>query len=103
MTEFRNGIEMDINRPEECLDKAKKIITDDRNKDYGNYTKNLKVISNFWKVFLGKDISPHEVALLMALLKIARISTGKFTPDSYIDACGYLSLAYALDKRKTKD
>ena len=103
MTEFRNGIELDINRPEECLDKAKKIITDDRNKDYGNYTKNLKVRSNFWKVFLGKDISPHEVALLMALLKIARISTGKFTPDSYIDACGYLSLAYALEKNKHKD
>jgi len=39
MTEFKNGIEMDINRPEECLEKAKKIITDDRNKDYGNYTK----------------------------------------------------------------
>jgi len=39
----------------------------------------------------------------MALLKIARISTGKFTPDSYIDACGYLSLAYALDKSQTKD
>ena len=103
MVEFRNDIKMDINRPEECLDKAKKIITDDRNKDHGNYTKNLKVISNFWKVFLGKDISPNEVALLMALLKIARISTGKFTPDSYIDACGYLSLAYALDKSKTKD
>ena len=33
----------------------------------------------------------------MALLKIARIATGTFKEDSYIDACGYLACGAELD------
>jgi hypothetical protein len=37
---------------------------------------------------------------MMALLKIARIATGTFKGDSYVDACGYIACAgeIALNK-----
>ena len=44
----------------------------------------------------GRKIRPEDVAILMALLKIARIQTGRFKADSYIDACGYIALAGEL-------
>lgn len=41
----------------------------------------------------GKCIKPADVCVMMALLKIARIQTGRYKADSYVDACGYLALA----------
>ena len=35
--------------------------------------------------------SPEDVAVLMTLLKIARIADGNFKADSYVDAIGYLA------------
>ena len=40
------------------------------------------------------NCSEEECALRMAELKIARIETGKEKEDSYVDAIGYLVLAY---------
>lgn len=35
------------------------------------------------------SIGPEDVAMLMALLKIARICTGTGTADSFVDLAGY--------------
>ena len=43
-------------------------------------------------------ILPEDVAVMMALLKIARIKTGKFKEDRFVDACGYLACAAELEK-----
>lgn len=39
----------------------------------------------------GSDVSiqPEDVAMLMALLKIARICSGTGTADSFVDLAGY--------------
>lgn len=87
---------------EEILDAAKKIVTGDREKQYGKPEDNFAVIARFWEVYLsercvggGSDVTlnPDDVAMLMALMKVARIMTGTFKGDSYIDACGYLACA----------
>ena len=86
----------------EILDAAKKIVTGEREKQYGKPEDNFGVIARFWEVYLSErcvsgdaevTLNPDDVAMLMALMKVARIMTGTFKGDSYIDACGYLACA----------
>lgn len=92
----------------EILDAAKKIVTGDREKQYGKPEDNFAVIARFWEVYLSErcvgggaevTLNPDDVAMLMALMKVARIMTGTFKEDSYVDACGYLSCAAEIAGR----
>ena len=77
----------------EILDAAKKIVTGDREKQYGSPEDNFNVIAQFWSTYAGHSFTPVDVAVMMTLLKVARIKTGHYKIDSYIDACGYLACA----------
>ena len=48
-------------------------------------------------ISLKQDISAHDVAMCMLLLKVARIKH-KATPDSYIDIAGYAAIAAEIEK-----
>lgn len=71
---------------------AKSLINGDRQQDYGTPDENFKRIAGLWSIYLDKDISPADVAMLMTLLKVARISSGRGTHDCYVDAAGYIGL-----------
>lgn len=79
------------------LDEARKCITGDRQDQYGHAERNFEVISDLWNVYLGDrmkgNLSPADVGVMMALMKIARIASGTQQTDSYVDAIGYLALA----------
>ena len=44
-------------------------------------------------------IEPHDVAILMALLKIARVRSGRYKADNYIDLAGYAACAAEIADR----
>lgn len=81
----------------EILDAAAEIVTKDRNERYGEPEQSFEVIADFWATYLnacskGGPIEfpdAHDVAVMMALMKIARIATGKAKPDNWIDLAGY--------------
>ena len=77
------------------LAEAERCVCTDREKEYGNAENNFALIARLWREYLDTDnaITAHDVAIMMALLKIARIATGRFKADSYVDACGYLACA----------
>ena len=84
----------------EILYAAKKIVTTDRNARYGEPEDNFAVIAQFWNHYISttKDVclylSATDVAIMMALFKIGRISTARdMNEDSYIDAAGYIACA----------
>lgn len=81
------------------LDAAKKIVTGDREKQYGKPEDNFGVIAEFWTTYTGHPISSEDVAIMMALLKIARIRSGNYKADSFVDGVGYLSLAAEIAGR----
>lgn len=83
----------------EILDAAKKIVTGDREKQYGSPEDNFDVIARFWSTYAGHSFTPVDVAVMMTLLKVARIKTGHYKIDSYIDACGYLACAAEIAGR----
>ena len=81
---------------EDVLDEAKQIITVDRNATHGAAENTFEKISELWSPYLGWPVSPTQVAVMMALLKIARQSGNSRHQDNYIDGVGYLALAAEL-------
>lgn len=77
----------------EILKIASECVCSVREDDYGSPEENFKAIAETWSWWLGQEITAHDVTVMMALLKIGRLKTGKPKDDTYIDACGYLALA----------
>lgn len=82
-----------MTRPE-ILDKAKECVCGQREQDYGSPENNFETIAKLWNVYIGfaagEDmLTAKDVAMMMALLKIARIRTGTATEDSFVDLAGY--------------
>jgi len=73
----------------ETLDKAKKCVCGQRETDYGSPEDNFLTIAKLWSAYKNVDFSAIDVAMMMALLKIARIRTGIATEDSFVDLAGY--------------
>lgn len=68
-------------------------MTGDREKQYGKPEDNFDVIARLWTTYAGHSFTAVDVAVMMTLLKVARIKTGHYKTDSYVDACGYLACA----------
>ena len=86
----------------EYLDKAAKIVQGQRQFDYGNKFENHDNIAKLWSAYLGEKISPHDVAICMMLVKVARLKHRK-TDDCYVDMAGYAAIAGEIKNNKDKD
>ena len=86
------------------LDEAKTVVCNDREDQYGSPENSFKLIAELWTAYLFNDnigsLSEKDVAIMMSLLKIARIASGRFKEDSWIDAIGYLACGAELDSAK---
>lgn len=81
----------------EALREAARLITTERNKQYGPPQENFNRISRLWSVILGKDITEEDVAMCMIALKIARYaSRSGYQPDTWIDIAGYAGCGYEV-------
>ena len=72
---------------------AHEVINGQRQDRYGNPEDSFRVIAKLWSTWIGKELFPRDVAMLMALLKVARARYGAGHRDSYVYGCGYLALA----------
>ena len=79
---------MKMNRSE-CLDKAKEIVNGARQENYGRPEKNFKQIAIYWSIYLDHDVSATDVALMMVLMKLARLQNKPDHDDSWVDIAGY--------------
>jgi len=74
------------------LDTAKEYVTKDRAADHGDMKANFRTIAEYWNTHLGIHlIEPQDVAVMMTLLKLARIRQNEKHLDNWIDACGYMA------------
>ena len=64
-------------------------MTQDRNATHGEPENSFTVIADLWSTYLNLTIAPHDVAVLMALLKVARLKTNPTNMDNWIDLAGY--------------
>ena len=80
-------------KTKEILEEATKLASGQRQIDYGDKTENHTNIARLWTAYMGYIISPHDVAILMCLLKIARTKLGAISKDTYMDMSAYSAIA----------
>ena len=80
----------------ECLDKAAQCVLQDRARQYGQVENNFERIADLWEAYLHAPISALDVAMMMALLKIARARTNPAHGDSWVDLAGYAACGAEL-------
>ena len=73
----------------EILHEAERCVCGQREQDYGSPESNFGLIAGLWSEYLRKDISVIDVAMMMVLLKVARIKNGGGSGDSFVDIAGY--------------
>lgn len=73
----------------EVLSLADQCVNGKREQDYGSPEDNFRTIANLWTDYKGVEFTTVDVAMMMALLKIARIKNGGGTGDSFVDLAGY--------------
>lgn len=82
------------------LDAATTCVCKERNDQYGEPEDCFQDIANLWAAYKGVDFDPFDVAMMMALLKVARAKANPKHTDNYIDLCGYGSIAGELANKE---
>lgn len=91
----------------DILQKAAELVAGDRERTHGPKLENHKNIAALWNAYLAirkpkhdeegyageRPLDAFDVAIFMALLKIARTQLGEHNPDDYLDGSAYLAIA----------
>lgn len=85
----------------DTLKAAAECVCGSREEDYGSPEDNFAVIAALWTAYTGTDVAPKDVAMMMALLKIARAKAGS-KPDTYVDLAGYAACGAEISARDPK-
>ena len=79
------------------LDEAGRIISGQRDAQYGGPEDNFSRIAKIWSVIFGIEVTPEDVAMAMVALKVARYaSKSGFQPDTWVDIAGYAACGYEV-------
>ena len=81
----------------ELLDEAKSIVCGDREQDYGSPENSFHRIAEFWGTYINQQITPVDVAAMMALLKLARVAEGHGKTDNWVDLAGYAACGAEIE------
>ena len=74
----------------DILATASEYVTTDRAATHGDAEDNFRRIAELWNAYLGvDDITTIDVAVMLALLKVARIRSNPNHADNWIDIAGY--------------
>jgi len=83
--------------------RARDILTDaadtiaERSRTHGHYDLTMLRTAKLWTDYLEREIDPMDVAICMALVKIARSMEARGThSDNFLDAVAYMAIAGEL-------
>ena len=85
-----------MNKRKEILQKAIEIVNGEREYTYGGPEDSFSTIAKYWSTWLNYDVSATDVAIMMALLKVARLHSAPYHEDSIVDAAGYFACYYDI-------
>jgi hypothetical protein len=78
-------------------DDAHGLVNGERQEQYGNPVDHMANVARAWSGVLGWTITPKQVALCLATLKLVR-EGNRSMPDNLRDAHGYLLIAERIDQ-----
>ena len=68
-------------------------ILGDRGRRYGSVEECFERCADIATIMLGKQITLYDVSIVMAAMKMARITSSPTLDDNYIDGINYLAFA----------
>jgi hypothetical protein len=81
----------------EIAAKAAELVGGDRDRQHGAKLDNFRRIALLWSAWMlarkPGPIGPHDVGVMMVLMKCARTQSGALNIDDYVDAAGYAACA----------
>jgi len=77
---------------------ADQLVNGDRNAAYGPPTQDFARTAAMWSAYLGIEVQAHDVAALMVMLKVSRISWSPERRDSWVDLAGYAACGWDCAK-----
>jgi hypothetical protein len=90
--------ELECATPCTILDRAKSVVFSERQENYGHPARNFGRIARLWNAYISEyselRLSQEDVAVMMILMKIARLIETPDHEDSIVDIAGYAE-AYA--------
>jgi hypothetical protein len=81
----------------ETLVTAAAAINGPRNTTYGPPEDNFRQIAELWSCHLGRNVYATDVAIMMILLKVARLRANPTHEDSWVDIAGYAACGAELN------
>jgi hypothetical protein len=89
-----------MNIRSQILADAEQLVNGDRNNQYGPPSQDFERTAIMWSAYLdGRTIlHAHDVAAMMCLLKLSRISWQPDKRDSWVDLAGYAACGYETSK-----
>jgi len=87
--------------PEDIAAYAARLVSDDRQHEYGHPLDNLDRAARIWSVILDTPVSAEQVALCMVGMKIAR-QVHKAKPDTVVDVIGYALTLHMVEVERAK-
>ena len=91
---------------EQTLKEAARCVNGQRQQDYGTPEDNFSRIADLWTAYYGGRVvfAAVDVAMMMGLLKIARIATSDNpTEDSFVDLAGYAACGAEIATERKED
>lgn len=76
-------------RRQDILQSAADCVSGRRQEDYGSPEDSFGRTAKLWTAYKGVEFTAVDVAVMMIQLKIARITEGRNTEDSWVDVAGY--------------
>lgn len=88
----------------QILEAAEKCVNGDRDQKYGAPEDNFSEIAELWSIYLDSDIVASDVAIMMMLMKIARLKSSLHEDnDSWVDIAGYAACGGEIATRNLHD
>ena len=72
-----------------ALKRIEGYVCKDRQATHGDAEDNFRQIAAYWALYKGVPFSPGDVAIMMAMVKIARMATSPNHLDNWDDLAGY--------------
>lgn len=86
---------------ESVLQEADRLVSTDRQQDYGHPLDDFTKTAKMWSAVLGQEVSPEQVPLCMILVKISR-ETNRHKRDNLVDIAGYAKTLKLVVNEKEK-
>lgn len=87
----------------ELLLEAGKLVSGDRNNTYGephqDFARTAAMLTAVGFTFAGDPVQAHHVAMMLAAVKLSRLSWSPDKRDSWVDLAGYAACGHEAYER----